>query len=173
VQLFQNAHQELSDHCHSFFKLTRNDSGYKGGPLPKEAMDAFCILQISLMSEPVMAFPRADRQNALITDAATSTANTAGGLGAILTQKDEFESYYAISCASCQIKAHEKYYSPIVLEKAAAVWGTYIVNEYLKGKTFILFTDHKHWEKMHHLHTKTMDQFFVGRFVRAQFCHLI
>jgi hypothetical protein len=60
-----------------------------------------------------------------------------------------------------------------VLEKAAAVWGTYIVNEYLKGKTFILFTDHKHWEKMHHLHTKTMDQFFVGRFVRAQFCHLI
>ncbi len=27
------------------FRLTRKDSGYKGGPLPKEAMDAFCILK--------------------------------------------------------------------------------------------------------------------------------
>jgi hypothetical protein len=32
------------------FKLTRKDSGYKGGPLPKEAMDAFCILKSSLTS---------------------------------------------------------------------------------------------------------------------------
>jgi hypothetical protein len=42
------------------FKLTRKDSGYKGGPLPKEALDAFYILQNSLVSEPVMAFPPAD-----------------------------------------------------------------------------------------------------------------
>jgi Reverse transcriptase (RNA-dependent DNA polymerase) len=42
------------------FWLTRKDSGYKGGPLPKEAMDAFCILKNSLVSEPVMAFPWAD-----------------------------------------------------------------------------------------------------------------
>jgi Reverse transcriptase (RNA-dependent DNA polymerase) len=28
------------------FKLTCKDSGYKGGPLPKEAMDVFCILRI-------------------------------------------------------------------------------------------------------------------------------
>jgi hypothetical protein len=69
------------------FRLTRKDSGYKGGPLPKEAMDAFCILKNSLVSEPEMAFPRADRQYALITDAATGTVDTAGALGAILTQK--------------------------------------------------------------------------------------
>jgi len=56
------------------FRLTRKDLGYKGGPLPKEAMDAFCILKNSLVSVPVMAFPRADRQYALITDAATGTA---------------------------------------------------------------------------------------------------
>jgi hypothetical protein len=35
------------------FCLTRKDSGYKGGPLPKEAMDAFCILKNSLVSEPL------------------------------------------------------------------------------------------------------------------------
>jgi hypothetical protein len=87
VQLFQDTYKKLCNYCAPLFKLTRKDSGYKGGPLPKEAMDAFCILKNSLVSEPVMAFPRADRQYALITDAATGTADTAGGLGAILTQK--------------------------------------------------------------------------------------
>jgi len=41
-----------------------------------------------------MAFPRADRQYALITAAA------AGSLRAILSQKDEFDNYNAISNAS-------------------------------------------------------------------------
>jgi Reverse transcriptase (RNA-dependent DNA polymerase) len=36
------------------FKLTRTDSGYKGGPLPDSAMDAFINLQKQLISEPVM-----------------------------------------------------------------------------------------------------------------------
>jgi len=138
------------------FKLTRKDSGYKGGPLPKEAMDAFCILKSSLTSEPVMAIPRADRQYALITDAATGTADTAGGLGAILTQKDQFDNFYAISYASRQLKDHEKNYSPFLLEVAAAVWGMDVFNKYLKGKKFILYMDHNPLEKMGHLHTKTM-----------------
>jgi hypothetical protein len=102
------------------FKLTRKDSGYKGGPLPKEAMDAFCILKNSLTLEPVMAFPRADCQYALITDAATGTADTARGLGANLTQKDKFDNFFAISYASRQLKDHEKNYSPFLLE--AAIW---------------------------------------------------
>ncbi len=82
------------------FKLTQKDSGYKGGPLPKEAMDAFCILKNSQVLEQVMAFPRADHQYALITDAVTGTADTAGGLSSILTQKDEFDNFYAISYAA-------------------------------------------------------------------------
>jgi hypothetical protein len=90
------------------FKLTQKNSGYKGRPLPKEAMDAFCILQNLLTSEPVMAFPRADRQYALITDAATGTADTTGGLGIILTQKDEFNNFFAISYTSRQLRDHEK-----------------------------------------------------------------
>jgi hypothetical protein len=106
--------------------------GYKGGPLPKEAMDAFCILKNSLVSEPVMAFP--NRQYALITDAATGTADTAGGLGTIITQKDKFDNFYAISYGSSQLKDHEKNYSPFLLESAAAMWGMDTFNEYLKGK---------------------------------------
>jgi len=121
-------------------------------------MDAFCILKNSLASEPVMAFPRTDRQYALITDAATGTADTAGGLGAILIQKDKFNNFYAISYASRQFKDHEKNYSPFLLESAAAIWGMDTFNEYLKGKKFILYTDNKPLEKMGHLHTKTMNR---------------
>jgi RNase H-like domain found in reverse transcriptase len=105
------------------FKLMCKDSGYKGGPLPIEAMDAFCILKNSLVSESVMAFPRADCQYALITDATTSTADTAGGLCTILTQKDQFDNFYAISYASRQLKDHKKNYSPFLLESTAAVWA--------------------------------------------------
>jgi hypothetical protein len=111
-------------------------------------MDAFCILKNSLVSEPVMVFPRADHQYALTTDATTGTAATAGGgLGTILTQKDQFDNFYAISYTSRQLKDHEKNYSPFLLESAAAVWCTDVFNEYLKGEKFILFTDHKPLKK--------------------------
>ncbi len=147
VQLFQNAYNFFAIIAAPLFRLTRKDSGYKGGPLPNEAMDAFCILKNSFISEPVMAFPCADRQYALITDAATGTADMAGGLGAILTQKDKFDNFYAISYTSRQLKDHEKNYSPFLLESAATVWGMDVFNEYLKGKKFILYTDHKPLEK--------------------------
>jgi hypothetical protein len=97
------------------FRLTRKDSEYKGGPLPKEAMDAFCILKNSLVSDSFLAFPRPDRQYPLITDAATGMADTASGCGAILTQRDQFDNFYAISYASSQLKDHKKNYSPFLL----------------------------------------------------------
>ncbi len=115
------------------FKLTQKDSGYKGGPLPETAMNAFINLRKQLISEPVMAFPRIDRQYALITDAATGTAETPKGLGAILTQVDKDGKFYAISFAFPQLKDQEKNYSPFLLEAAAAVWGMDHFNEYLKG----------------------------------------
>jgi hypothetical protein len=123
-------------------------------------MNAFMSLRKQLISEPVMAFPRVDRQYALITDAATGTADRPGGLGAILTQVDKDGKFYAISFASRQLKDHEKNYSPFLLEAAAAaVWGMDHFNEYLKGKKFILYTDHKPLEKLGHLHRKTMNRF--------------
>jgi hypothetical protein len=82
------------------FKVTRKDSGYKSSPLPTDALHAFKILQQQLTSDPVKAFPRADRQYALIMDAATGTSDTPGGLGAILTQIDNFSNHYTISFAS-------------------------------------------------------------------------
>ncbi len=65
-------------------------------------MKAFINLQKQLISEPVMAFPRTDQQYALITDAATGTADTPGGLGAILTQVDQDHFLaHAYKCFVC------------------------------------------------------------------------
>jgi hypothetical protein len=105
-----------------------------------------------------MAFPRSDRQYAVISDAATGKADFYGGLGAILTQVDKNGNHLAISFASRQLKDHEKNYSPFLLEAAAAVWGMEVFNEYLRGKQFILFTDHKPLEKLGHLHTKMLNR---------------
>ncbi len=49
-------------------------------------------------------------------------------------------------------------YSPFLLEAATAVWGMDFFNDYLKGKRFILYTDHKPLEKLGHLHSKTMNR---------------
>jgi hypothetical protein len=136
------------------FRLTHKDSGYKSRPLPDAALQAFYALQKQLTSKPVMAFPKADRQYTLITDATTGMADTAGSLGDIHTQVDKKGKFYAISFASCQLKDHEKYFSPFLLEAATAIWGMKFFNEYLWGKQFILYTDHKPLEKLGHLQAK-------------------
>jgi hypothetical protein len=105
----------------------------------------FCILKNQLISEPIMALPRANHQYALITDAANSTADTACGLGATLVQIDKHGFF--LPSPTC-----------LLLESAAAVWGMYIFHKYLKRKKFILYTDLKPLEKMDHLHTKTMNR---------------
>ena len=140
------------------FKLTKKNADFKNSQLPPDALGAFKILKTQLSSNPTMAYPRADRQYALITDASTGSASEAGGLGAILTQVDKDGRFYAIAYASRQLKQHEVNYSPFLLEAAAAVWGMEHFHEYLKGKRFILYTDHKPLEKLGHLHTKTMNR---------------
>jgi len=80
----------IKDFAAQLFKLTRKDSGYKGGPLPQPAMDAFKNLQKQLISELVMASPCTDRQYALISDTATNTAEG---------------KFYSILFASKQLKS--------------------------------------------------------------------
>jgi hypothetical protein len=76
----------------------------------------------------------------------TVTADTAVGLGAILTQKNSFDTFYAILYASHQLKDH-KNYSPFLLKSAAAVWGMDVLNEYLKGKKLFYIPITNLWKK--------------------------
>jgi hypothetical protein len=63
--------------------------------------------------------------------------------------------------ANDSVRAYNKFLLAQVFRAAApenVVWGMDVFNEYLKGKKFILFMDHKRLEKMGHLHTKTMNR---------------
>ncbi len=59
-----------------------------------------------------MALPHADCQYTLINNAAIGTAGKASSLGAILTQKGEYDNFYTISYASRQLKDLKKITSP-------------------------------------------------------------
>jgi hypothetical protein len=136
--------------------LTRKDSGFTAKvPLPAPALAAFRELQSILCSEPVISFPRRDRQYALITDAALGDSTHAGGLGAVLTQTTESGAHHVIAYASRKLQKHECNYTPFLLEMQAAIWGMEHFETYLRGKHFILYTDHKPLEKLGKVHTRT------------------
>jgi hypothetical protein len=109
-------------------------------------MDAFINLRKQLVSEPVMAFPRTDRQYALITDTATGTADMPGRLGAIHTQVNQDRKFYAISFASRQLKDHKKTTRWFYSKQQAAVWGMDNFDEYLKGKKLSFTQITSHWK---------------------------
>jgi hypothetical protein len=88
-------------------KPTRKDSECKTGPLPEDAKVAFLTLQRHLTSKPVTAFPKSDWQYALITDVATGTAETTGGLRAILTQMHKDGNFFEISLVYRELKDHK------------------------------------------------------------------
>ncbi len=139
-------------------QLTKKDSSWKRGPLPEAALRAFRHLQSLLCSEPVLAYPRSDRQYALITDASFGDENTEGGLGAILTQLDSDGKFYVIAYASRKLQKYEKNYTPFLLEMQAAIFGMETFEVNLRGRQFKLFTDHKPLEKLGKVHTKTLNR---------------
>ena len=105
-----------------------------------------------------MAYPWGDRTYALIVDASTETAKIKGGMGAILAQIDNKGVFHALSYASEQLIKNEKNYSPYLLEMDPVVWAMENYPEHLRGRRFIVYTDHKPLESMGTLHTKTLNR---------------
>jgi len=138
--------------------LTSKNSGWKGGPLPPDAKLAFHQLKDALCSNPVMAYPRMDRPFHLIVDAATGGQDTKGGFGAILAQENNAGKMHAIAYASRSLKTHEKNYNPYLAEMNAAAWGIDHFDVYLRGRKFILHTDHKPLETLGTVHQKTLNR---------------
>ena len=101
IKNFHNLAQPLN-------KLLCKDSPWKGGPLPPNALAAFTELREALISDPIVAYPRPDRQYALIVDASTGTATTPGGMGFILAQTDQNQQFHVISYGSRQLVDAEK-----------------------------------------------------------------
>ena len=155
---FRTHVQGFAKLCAPLNKATRKDSTYKSGPITGEILEAYLKLKEILCSEPVMAYPRGDRTYALIVDASTGTAEIEGGMGAILAQIDNKGVFHALSYASKQLIKHEKNYSPYLLEMDAVVWAMEYYQEHLRGRRFIVYTDHEPLESMGTLHTKTLNR---------------
>ena len=139
-------------------RLLTKESKWEGGELPPQADKAFHELKNCLCSAPILAFPNPRREFILSTDAALGDATTPGGLGAVLSQKDDNGIERVIAYASRSLRANEKNYSAFLVELTAIVWAIDHFHVYLYGNRFKVITDHKPLETMKAVHKKTLNR---------------
>jgi hypothetical protein len=156
VQLFQATHQTVCAEITSPHGSHQERFILEGRTTASRRLKIFYRTQNLPDLETHCLFPRKDLQYALITYAATGDEQHPGGMGAILTQIDKDGKFYIIAYASKKIEKHEKNYTPFLLEMYAAVWGMEHFSHHLRGKRFLLFTDHKPLEKLGTVRTKTL-----------------
>ena len=150
--------QDFSKVALPLFELTRQDSPWKSGPLPEGAAKAFRYLQEKLTSAPILAFPTQRGEFHLYTDASGGVDGSEGAFGAALTQVQDGKKR-VIAFASRRLKTHERNYSAFLLEQAGVVFGVEHFRQYLLGRKFAVFTDHKPITALSKVHQKTFSRF--------------
>ena len=103
----------------------------------KDCQKAFEELKRSLISAPIMAFPRFDREFVLYTDASDV------GVGSILAQKDDSGVERTVAFASRAFSGSEKNCTTTEKEAFAVIWGLEHFNAYVYGHKVIVYTDHR------------------------------
>jgi hypothetical protein len=89
-------------------RLTSKESTWKGKDLPENYKEAIISLKNSLISQPIVDYPRKDRPFSLIVDASTGTDKIKDGIGAMLCQTDTKGEERVIGYASKQLLKNEK-----------------------------------------------------------------
>jgi hypothetical protein len=140
------------------FRLTRQDSDWKGGELAPEASKAFLRLREEISSRPVIAYPNATGQYHLFVDAALGDENNSGGLGAVLMQDQEAGLRKPVAYASRRLDKHERNYPVFLDEMQAAVFGMEQFHHFLFSGRFALFTDHRPLCKLSSVPIKTLNR---------------
>ena len=102
----------------------------------KEHYDAFETLKTMLCQAPVLKHPDFTKTFILYTDA------SGHGIGAVLSQGYP-DGIHPVSYASRALRDAELRYSAIEREALGIFWAVSHFEEYVDGKHFILFTDHK------------------------------
>jgi hypothetical protein len=139
-------------------ELTKRECPWKAGPLPEPADKAYRELKTILISEPLIHHPDDKLPYALITDACQGDAVKPGGYGAILAQVRPEGQFQVIGYASRQLKDQEKHLAPFLFEMSASVRGMEQFTQFLRGRHFALYTDHKPLVNLEAVHTKTLSQ---------------
>ena len=131
---------------------------WTGGRLPEDALRAFRLIQDKITRAPVLAYPNSTGTFHLMVDAASGGVASEGGLGACLQQEDEYQQLRPVGYASRVLASNEKNYSAFLLEIAAANFGMEYFSQQLRGRPFILHTDHKPMLGLSVSHKKTLNR---------------
>jgi len=127
----------------------------------EHCMKAFETLRDAICQAPVLALPNFDLEFILTTDA------SGYGLGAVLSQNFP-EGERPISYSSRTLHDAEWNYSNIEREALAIVWSCLHFEEYLEGRHFTIYTDHK---PLLYLMKKNIDNKRLTNFA-MKLCHL-
>jgi hypothetical protein len=76
-------------------------------------------------------------------------------MGTILCQADEQEELHVIAYASRALSEHETNYSPFLLKMLTCCWGIEHFDVHLRGRKFVIYSDHRPLEKLSWVHKKT------------------
>jgi hypothetical protein len=134
-------------------KLTRNDSPWKEGRMPSDAMDAFLALKRALCERPCLKPVNFDQEIILTVDASTTV-----GLGAMISQKDDKGQEHPCAYASRSLKEEEQKYAPFVLEAVGMLWAFRHFRPYLVGRHFTVRTDHRPLLSLNKTQSAMMDR---------------
>ena len=96
--------------------------------LSKEAIEAFQVIKQACMNSPVLAFANYTKDFLLKMDASKE------GLGAVLSQKQEYGWFHLVAYGSQALTTHEKNYHSTKLEFLALKWA---IMEHFKGISII------------------------------------
>ena len=155
---FRNSIKDFAKYSQYLTVLTRKDCPWEGGPLPREALEAFSALKNALLTAPVLAYPDPSRPYHLLVDAAVGSEDRPGGMGASLVQFDDDGNPHPIGYVSRGLTSFERNYTAYLLELAACVYGIEKFHVYLSGKRFTLHTDHKPLEPLKNVHKRTLNR---------------
>ena len=106
---------------------------------------AFLALKEALCSKPILKSPDFGREFILQTDASNC------GIGAILSQRDEYGHEHLVAFFSRKLLPRETRYSTIEKECLAIKLATHAFRVYLLGRKFVVQTDHRALEWLHRL----------------------
>ena len=104
----------------------------------RECEDSFCMLKSLLTEAPVLVYPQFGPERSFLLETDASGV----GLGAVLSQKQDDNTYHPIAYASKSLQVHEKNYAISELETLAIVWAVKKFRAYLLGHPCTVLTDH-------------------------------
>ncbi|KAL4084258.1 hypothetical protein QTP88_028083 [Uroleucon formosanum] len=125
--------------AHPLTELTKGKFKSKKSIIPwSETQEiAFKNLKLKLTNKPVLSHFNDNAEIILVTDGSKK------GLGVILQQINENHEIHPVAYASKKLNTAQNNYSALELEMAALHFGCIHFRQYLHGRTFTVWTDHK------------------------------